>query len=72
MVDRKASEIMDIEEDSPAKECRYESREKTTNSLDQTTNFRTGAVNREATGENEDAIKTVIATHKTRMKNKYE
>uniref|UniRef100_A0A8C2EXG6 NACHT, LRR and PYD domains-containing protein 12-like n=1 Tax=Cyprinus carpio TaxID=7962 RepID=A0A8C2EXG6_CYPCA len=68
----KASEIMAMEEDSPAEEHRYKSREKTTHLLDPPTNFRTGAVKPEAIGENEDAIKTVIATHKTRMKNKYE
>ncbi len=58
-VSKDLSEIMDMEEDSPAKKCRYESREeggapcsscvstKTTNSLDRPTNFRTGAVNPE-------------------------
>uniref|UniRef100_A0A9J7X258 NACHT, LRR and PYD domains-containing protein 12-like n=1 Tax=Cyprinus carpio carpio TaxID=630221 RepID=A0A9J7X258_CYPCA len=68
----KTSEIMAMEEDSPAKECCYGRREKTTNLLDPHSNFRTGAVNREATGENEVAIKTVIATHKNSMKNKFE
>ncbi len=46
---RKASEIMDMEHNSPAKERHYERREKTTNLLDPPTNFRTGAVNPEAT-----------------------
>ncbi|KAI2645512.1 NLR family CARD domain-containing protein 3 [Labeo rohita] len=57
---RKASEIKDMEEDTPAKKRRYESREeggapcpscvsiKTTNSMDRPDNFRTGAVNSEA------------------------
>ncbi|XP_026053786.1 NACHT, LRR and PYD domains-containing protein 12-like [Carassius auratus] len=68
----KAYEIMNMKHNSPAKERRCDRREKTTNSLDPLSNFRTGAVNPEDTGGNEVVIKTVKATHKTRMKNKYE
>ncbi|XP_059425729.1 NACHT, LRR and PYD domains-containing protein 3-like isoform X2 [Carassius carassius] len=78
------SEVKDIKEESSARKRRYEIREeggapcpsgvsiKTTNSMNPPNTFRTGAVNPGAIGGNEVAIKTVKATHKTSMKNKYE